>query len=179
MAERCGDGLLQRGETCDDGNVQGGDGCSATCAGEFCGNGVLEGLEECDDGDLTSGDGCSEHCAIEACGDGLVQVALDEQCDDGNRIDGDGCSEGCLFEDGDEDGVVDLVDHCADTEQALVSTDGCSIEQHCPCDDDWDSNPQYVSCVANVLNGMFAAELIDADTRAEIQLSATDSDCGR
>lgn len=178
IAERCGDGLLQRGESCDDGNVQGGDGCSAACAEEFCGNGVLEGLEECDDGNLTTGDGCSQHCTIEACGDGVVQAALEEQCDDGNRTDGDGCSEGCLFEDGDFDGVVDLVDHCADTEETLVGTDGCSIEQRCPCDDDWDSNAQYVSCVANVLNGMFAAELIDADTRAQIQLTAAESNCG-
>lgn len=179
IAERCGDGLLQRGESCDDGNVQGGDGCSATCAAEFCGNGVLEGAEECDDGDLTTGDGCSAHCMIEACGDGVVQAALNEQCDDGNRTDGDGCSEGCLFEDSDVDGVVDLVDHCGDTEETLVGTDGCSIEQRCPCADEWDSNAQYVSCVANVLNGMFAAELIDADTRAAIQLAAAESDCGR
>jgi cysteine-rich repeat protein len=178
ITERCGDGLLQRGESCDDANVQGGDGCSATCAEEACGNGVLEGLEECDDGNLTTGDGCSQQCTIEACGDGVVHAALGEQCDDNNRTDGDGCSEGCLFEDGDADGVVDLVDHCADTEETLVGTDGCSIEQRCPCDDDWDSNAQYVSCVANVLNGMFAAEIIDADTRAGIQLAAAERDCG-
>lgn len=179
LAERCGDGLLQRGESCDDGNDEGGDGCSATCSEEYCGNGVLEGFEECDDGNLTIGDGCSDECAIEACGDGIVQAALDEQCDDGNRTDGDGCSEGCLFEDGDTDGIVDLIDQCADTVEPLVGVDGCSVEQRCPCDDEWDNSAQYVSCVANVLNGMFAAEIIDADTRASIQLSASQSDCGR
>lgn len=178
VAERCGDGLLQRGESCDDGNVRGGDGCSSTCAEEACGNGVLEGLEECDDGNLTVGDGCADRCTIEACGDGVVQAALGEQCDDGNRSDGDGCAEGCLFEDGDSDGVVDFVDQCADTVANLVGTDGCSLEQRCPCEDDWDSSAQYVSCVANVLNGMFASELIDADTRSEIQLAAAESPCG-
>lgn len=178
LSERCGDGLLQRGESCDDGNEAGGDGCSATCSQEYCGNGVLEGFEECDDGNTTIGDGCSDECTIEACGDGIVQAALDEQCDDGNRNDGDGCSEGCLFEDGDTDDIVDLIDQCPDTVEPLVGVDGCSIEQRCPCNDEWDSSAQYVSCVANVLNGMFAAELIDADTRALIQLEASQSDCG-
>lgn len=177
VAERCGDGIVQRGESCDDGNEKGGDGCSATCAEEFCGNGVLEGLEECDDANLTTGDGCSAGCGIEACGDGVVQAALDEQCDDGNHQDGDGCSEKCLFEDGDDDGVVDLVDRCDDTADTLVGTDGCSLEQRCPCDDPWESQQQYISCVANVLDGMFAAELIDADQRAALQLAAAERDC--
>lgn len=177
--ERCGDGIVQRGETCDDGNAQGGDGCSATCTEEFCGNGVLEGFEECDDGDLTTGDGCSASCQIEACGDGIVQAALGEECDDGNHRKGDGCSEGCLFEDIDSDGVIDLLDQCPDSDATLVGVDGCTIEQRCPCDDDWDNSAQYVNCVANTLNGMFSAESIDADRRAEMQLAAAESDCGR
>lgn len=177
-AERCGDGIVQRGESCDDGNADPGDGCSSTCAHEVCGNGTLEGGEQCDDGNLTEGDGCGRNCTIESCGDGIVQAALGEQCDDGNREVGDGCSLACLFEDGDEDGVVDLLDACQDTDTTPVGADGCSLEQRCPCDDDWQSNAQYLSCVSNVLDAMFAAELVDADERASLQLVAAELGCG-
>jgi cysteine-rich repeat protein len=178
LAERCGDGIVQRGESCDDGNSRAGDGCGTTCSIELCGNGVLEGAEQCDDANLTSGDGCGEQCQIEACGDGVIQAALGEQCDDGNLTLGDGCSEACLFEDFDGDGVVDVLDECDETSDALVGTDGCSVEQLCACDDSWESEAQYLTCVAKVLDRLFAAELIDADERAELQSQYASDTCG-
>jgi cysteine-rich repeat protein len=83
-AGRCGDGILQSGESCDDANVMGGDGCSATCLIETgytcptpgqpcvpgttarCGDGIQQSGESCDDANVMGGDGCSATCTIEA-----------------------------------------------------------------------------------------------------------------
>src|SRR5262245_35471297 len=75
---KCGDGVLDPGESCDDGNKTPGDGCSAicqvpagwTCTGTpsvcnmagICGDGILGATELCDDGNATGGDGCSADC---------------------------------------------------------------------------------------------------------------------
>jgi fibro-slime domain-containing protein len=125
---KCGNGILESGETCDDGNAASGDGCSSTCQIEKgwqcptpgaacvasrCGDGVVAGSETCDDGNSVSGDGCSSTCQVEAgwqcptpdakciakqCGDGIL--AGNEQCDDGNVLPGDGCSATCTLEPG-------------------------------------------------------------------------------
>ncbi len=82
---RCGDGILDVGETCDDGNNLPADGCSPTCTSESgieCENGVCKPI----------------------CGDGITMWKLDssiaEECDDGNLVSGDGCSAECKFEEG-------------------------------------------------------------------------------
>ena len=67
---RCGDGVIDGGETCDDGNQEDCDGCSAACA-------VETGL---------------------GCGDGIAFPSCGETCDDTNGIDGDGCSAACTLE---------------------------------------------------------------------------------
>ncbi|MDP9001079.1 MAG: DUF4215 domain-containing protein [Myxococcota bacterium] len=126
---RCGDGLIESGETCDDGNNVSGDGCSATCqiepgykcptpgqscvAIQVCGDGVVDGGEQCDDGNTVSGDGCSSICQVEpgwqcpiagakciGAKCGDGIVAGSEQCDDGNIVSGDGCSAICQVEPG-------------------------------------------------------------------------------
>ncbi len=66
---RCGDGVVDGGETCDDGNRDACDGCSRDCAPEV-------------------GLGCGDSVPFPACG---------ELCDDGNGIDGDGCAA-CVLE---------------------------------------------------------------------------------
>ena len=67
---RCGDGVLDTGESCDDGNLDDCDGCSATCTVE----------------------------PAAGCGNGLAMPACGELCDDGNTEDGDGCSATCQNE---------------------------------------------------------------------------------
>ncbi len=67
---RCGDGVIDSGETCDDGNVVDCDGCNATCEpeiGNVCGDGIalMSCGEQCDDGNTIAGDGCSLACALE------------------------------------------------------------------------------------------------------------------
>jgi len=75
---KCGDGILNIGETCDDGDKQANDGCSANCLVEAgwnctgipsvcnttCGDGIAVGLEECDDGNDNNKDNCTTSCKI-------------------------------------------------------------------------------------------------------------------
>ncbi len=82
---RCGDGILDPGESCDDGNNVSGDGCSAMCRFEArCGDGIvqMDRGEVCDDGNNFSGDGCRSDCASdETCGNRIIDTATGEVCD--------------------------------------------------------------------------------------------------
>lgn len=124
---RCGDSILDPGESCDDGNNTSGDGCSAMCRFEArCGDGRMDPGEVCDDGNNRSGDGCRSDCrSNETCGNRIVDVArgevcdgtpgcamdcrsltscgnnrveAGEQCDDGNQTRWDGCGPDCRTE---------------------------------------------------------------------------------
>lgn len=124
---RCGDSVLDPGESCDDGNNASGDGCSATCRFEArCGDGRVDMGELCDDGNNRSGDGCRSDCqSNETCGNRIVDTARGEicdsspgcgpdcrsvamcgnnrvdpgeQCDDGNTARWDGCGPDCRVE---------------------------------------------------------------------------------
>ena len=123
---RCGDGIVDDGETCDDGNTNPADACSNSCAPRAsCGNGAVETGEECDDDNNVSGDGCTSTCQTEAesCGDEVVDA--DEQCDDGNTMGGDGCSTNCRLEGAVcGDGTKDVGEQCDDGNTANL--DGCS-----------------------------------------------------
>lgn len=66
---KCGNNVLDKGETCDDGNTNSGDGCSNLCQIEglgknTCGNSIKEGSEQCDDGNTKNDDDCSTSCKI-------------------------------------------------------------------------------------------------------------------
>lgn len=80
---RCGDSVLDPGESCDDGNNVSGDGCSATCRFEArCGDGRVDPGEVCDDGNNRSGDGCRSDClSNERCGNMIVDTQVGEVCD--------------------------------------------------------------------------------------------------
>lgn len=126
---RCGDSILDPGESCDDGNNRDGDGCSAMCRFEArCGDGRRDPGEVCDDGNNRSGDGCRSDClSDERCGNMIVDTAVGEvcdstpgcamdcrsimtcgnnridpgeTCDDGNRTRWDGCAPDCQIEQG-------------------------------------------------------------------------------
>ncbi len=126
---RCGDSILDPGESCDDGNNRDGDGCSARCRFEArCGDGRRDPGEVCDDGNNRSGDGCRSDClSDERCGNNIVDLAVGEvcdgspgcamdcrsvitcgnrmvdpgeTCDDGNRDRWDGCAPDCQVEQG-------------------------------------------------------------------------------
>ncbi len=89
---RCGDGVIEEGETCDDGNLDSDDACPINCLEARCGDGFVQvGVEECDDGNTTEEDACLTTCARNVCGDGFVDAAV-EECDDQNGNENDGCS---------------------------------------------------------------------------------------
>jgi cysteine-rich repeat protein len=126
---RCGDGILDPGESCDDNNNRDGDGCSAMCRFEArCGDGRRDPGEVCDDGNNASNDGCRSDClSDERCGNMIVDTAVGEvcdgtpgcaancrslmlcgngrmdpgeRCDDGNTNRWDGCAPDCQTEQG-------------------------------------------------------------------------------
>lgn len=82
---RCGDGILDPGESCDDANNRDGDMCSAMCRFEArCGDNMVQSSlgELCDDGNNFSGDGCRSDCrSTERCGNMIVDTAVGEVCD--------------------------------------------------------------------------------------------------
>ncbi len=127
---RCGDGIIDGGETCDEGASTPSGGCvqcqiqknwkcetpGTPCVATTCGDGVVDGIEECDE----QSEGCVEcrivtgyhcdsngkNCTKGRCGDHIVDAG--EQCDDGNQKAGDGCSPLCTIEEMFE--CID--DHC-------------------------------------------------------------------
>jgi hypothetical protein len=87
--------------------------------------------------------------------------------------------------DSDGDGVGDACDVCPETPAGdTVLTDGCSLGQLCPCDGptadrSWDSQHDYVQCVARELKRMRRQRHL---SRNEIRLRLQDavrSGCGR
>jgi len=87
--------------------------------------------------------------------------------------------------DSDGDGVGDACDSCAGTSPAdLVLADGCSLGQKCPCDGpsidrQWDSQRDYVQCIARELKVLRRQRHLD---KSEIRLllqDAVHSGCGR
>jgi len=60
----------------------------------------------------------------------------------------------------------------------VVNESGCSIDQLCPCDNDWKNHGKYVSCVSHATGDFVAAGLIDINETGQIVSDAAQSDCG-
>jgi fibro-slime domain-containing protein len=173
---KCGNGVIDQGETCDDGNKNAGDGCSMicqvpagwTCTGQpskcnmagVCGDGILGASEACDDMNTTSGDGCSADCKTVESGYecrvpgrkcvpacGDGKIIGGEQCDDGNTTADDGCSPTCVVEPGASCDNTVMPSKCT----AAVCGNG-KVEAGESCDEG--------TCVASSLkcNGLFLGD---------------------
>lgn len=125
---RCGDRILDPGESCDDGNNVSNDGCSAMCRFEMrCGDGRVNPGEVCDDGNNTSGDGCRSDCqSNETCGNRIVDVSRGEVCDSTP-----GCAMDCRTIASCGNGRMDTGEQCDDGNQARWDGCGpdCRVEQ--------------------------------------------------
>jgi len=82
--------------------------------------------------------------------------------------------------DSDNDGVNDDIDWCLGTpEGAVVNVFGCSIDQYCPCEEDWKNHGQYVREIVSVAKAFLEDGLISEKEKAAVVSRAARSDCGK
>ncbi|MFI5394766.1 MAG: thrombospondin type 3 repeat-containing protein [Candidatus Binatia bacterium] len=87
--------------------------------------------------------------------------------------------------DSDGDGVGDVCDLCPDTPaDQPVNRSGCSVDQVCPCDasatgQQWQSQREYLLCVARATSALYRGGKISTDQRRGIIRRAARSACGR
>jgi hypothetical protein len=95
------------------------------------------------------------------------------------RSGGDAC-------DLDEDGTLDVNDVCAETAtgELVNPTNGCSLDQLCPCEgargssQSWKNQGKYVSCLAHATNDFVALGLIGETEKGSLVSAAAQSSCG-
>ena len=113
---------------------------------------------------------------------------------DGPDSDGDGVAdtldncptaEPADQDDADNDGVGDVCDMCPGTTLGSpVLSDGCAPNQHCACegptpDEDWDSQRDYVQCVAETLKLLHQQHKLSRSEIRQMLKDAARSGCGR
>lgn len=123
----------------------------------------------------------------------LTIIAVPEAAD-GPDSDGDGVSDtldNCPTtdlpdqEDTDNDGAGDVCDLCPETPLGSpVLSDGCAPSQRCPCegpdlDTDWQSQRQYVQCVAQTLKQLHEQRRLSRSEIRQMMKDAVRSGCGR
>jgi cysteine-rich repeat protein len=141
VADTCGNGSTEPGETCDDGNKVSCDGCSSACQIESCGNGIAgcdehHVVEACDDGNTVSCDGCAADCSRhdDVCGDGTTECG--EECDTGPAVDCDAgaCSSQCRIE-ACGNGRAECDEQCDDGGPSETCSATCSFVTPATCGD--------------------------------------------
>ena len=94
------------------------------------------------------------------------------------NFDGDAEGDACDLDD-DNDGIADTNDQCSETPLGMiVDATGCSLEQICPCDQDWKNHGSYVKCVSHTSQDFAKSGLISQKLRGEIVATAGRSMCG-
>lgn len=84
----------------------------------------------------------------------------------------------CCELDSDIDGVLDVNDNCSDTPSGdVVDASGCSIDQHCPCDNEWTNHREYVQCIRSTARAFFQADLISRQEKQTYISTAQGSPC--
>ncbi len=86
--------------------------------------------------------------------------------------------------DGDGDRVGDACDQCAGTTEGLVTRQGCSIAQLCPCDapasgQQWENQTDYLKCVARATRVLRRAGQMSRSESLQVLRHASRSGCGR
>jgi hypothetical protein len=161
--------------------------CPNDPANDVDGDGICGNVDNCpnvanaNQSDV-DGDGIGDACEPDDDGDGVIDdydnCPMDTNPDQAD-VDLDGIGDICDADD-DNDGVVDGSDVCLNTpSDALVLSNGCSVDQQCPCDNPWKNHGAYVSCVAQSAGALLNDGKIDETTKDAIVSSAGQSSCGR
>ena len=145
---------------------------SASIIHQVYSEGLIAVYESCLDSDE------DEVCDEE---DNCLNIYNPEQANSDDDYFGDACDI-CIFDsenDSDADSVCGDVDSCPDTESgAIIDETGCSIDQLCPCDNEWKNHGKYVSCVAHTVQDFVEQELISENEKGAIISEAGQSSCG-
>jgi hypothetical protein len=150
--------------------------------GDNDGDGVADGDDNCPSNPNPSQrnsdtDSFGDACDTDKDNDGVLNG--DDNCPIVSNADGQG-DEG----DADLDGVGNACDVCVDTTAgAVVDNDGCSLDQHCPCDQDPDGNPwashgKYYRCYGDEVFRFRLLHLITAEDADLLKMAARANDCG-
>jgi len=126
-------------------------------------------------------DGLGNVCDDDDDNDGVLDSSDNCQFDvnpDQADLDQDGFGDICDT-DSDGDNVIDATDQCLGTASgAVINSDGCAIDQICPCATSWKNHGGYVKCVAHAAHNFLDAGLITVEQREEYVSSAARSECG-
>ncbi|RZB38447.1 MAG: hypothetical protein SRB2_00195 [Desulfobacteraceae bacterium Eth-SRB2] len=168
------------------------------------GDGVLNVSDNCPDTPNpdqtdTDGDGQGDACDPDDDNDDVLDV--DDNCQFVANTaqadyDLDGQGDACDIDD-DDDGVPDELDNCplstnadqVDSDDAddqrlsipsgdIVNYLGCSINDLCPCDNEWKNHGAYVKCVAHRSEEFLSEGLITELQKDAVVSNAAESDCG-
>lgn len=86
--------------------------------------------------------------------------------------------------DSDGDGVGNACDQCQNTTEGLVTQQGCSIAQLCPCDgpasgQQWETQTEYLRCIARATRTFRRSGQMSRAESLETLRRASRSGCGR
>lgn len=127
------------------------------------------------------GDGWGNECDPDNDNDGVPDTVDNCQYDpnpDQADFDQDGVGNVCDT-DTDGDNVIDADDECLETTPGtMVNSVGCSIDQTCPCDNNWKNHGGYVQCVAHASEDFLNNGLISPEEKEAYVSSAAQSECG-
>ena len=155
-------------------------GTPVPAAGDNDGDGVLDVEDNCPSDSNPSQRNTDGNSFGDAC---------DTDKDDDTVLNGDdNCpivvNSGGQADDLDADSVGDACDVCPDTgASSTVDMDGCSLDQHCPCDQDADGNPwashgRYFRCYGDEVFRFRILHLVSGEEADALKMAARANDCG-
>jgi len=105
----------------------------------------------------------------------------DNQIDSDSDGFGDACDTCQLdpYNDSDGDGICGNIDLCDSTASgSIINENGCSIEDICQCDADWQNHHDYLECIGWATKDFQNDGLISKDERKLILAVEKESNCG-